>query len=68
VCAVNFDFILILINFDFIYCTSNSDFILYYNLLLCSIQLGMHVRWICAVKFYLLTYLLNTLPSLPVAK
>jgi len=46
--AVNFDFILILINFDFI---------LYYNLLLCFIQLEMHVRLICAIKFYLLTYL-----------
>jgi len=47
--AVNFDFILILINFDFI---------LYYNLLLCFIQLEVHVRLICAIKFYLLTYLL----------
>jgi len=32
-------------------------FLLYYNLLLCFIQLQMHVRLICAVKFYLLTYL-----------
>ena len=30
-------------------------FLLYYNLLLCFIQLQMHVRLICAVKFYLLT-------------
>ena len=37
----------------------NFDFILYYNLLLCFIQLEMHVRLICAIKFYLLTYLLN---------
>ena len=33
------------------------DFILYYNLLLCFIPLEMHVRLICAIKFYLLTYL-----------
>jgi len=32
------------------------DFILYYNLLLCFIPLEMHVRLICAIKFYLLTY------------
>jgi len=31
---------------------------LYYNLLLCFIPLEMHVRLICAIKFYLLTYLL----------
>jgi len=30
----------------------------YYNLLLCFIPLEMHVRLICAIKFYLLTYLL----------
>ena len=36
--AFNFDFIIILINFDFI---------LYYNLLLCFIQLEMHVRLMC---------------------
>ena len=55
--AVNFDFILILINSDFILCNSNFDFILYYNLLLCFIQLQMHVhaRLICAIKFCLLT-------------
>jgi len=38
----------------------NFDFILYYNLLLCFIQLEMHVRLICAIKFYLLTYLFKT--------
>ena len=32
---------------------------LYYNLLPCFIQLEMHVRLICAIKFYLLTYLLT---------
>jgi len=32
---------------------------LYYNLLLCYIQLDMHLRLICAIKFYLLTYLLT---------
>jgi len=37
----------------------NFDFILYYNLLLCFIQLEMHVLLICAIKFYLLTYLLT---------
>ena len=57
--AVNFDFILIVINFDFILCNSNVDFMLYYNLLLCFIQLEMHVRLICAIKFYLLTCLLK---------
>jgi len=57
--AVNFDFILILINFDFILCNSNFYVILYYNLLLCFIQLEMHVRLIRAIKFYLLTYLLR---------
>ena len=36
--AFNFDFIIIIINFDFI---------LYYNLLLCCIQLEMHVRLMC---------------------
>ena len=55
--AVNFDFILILINFDFIFCNSDVNFVLYYNLLLYFIQLEMHVRLICAIKFYLLTYL-----------
>jgi len=31
--------------------------VLYYELLLCFIQLEMHVRLIlCAIKFYLLTY------------
>ena len=34
---------------------------LYYNLLLCFIPLEMHVRLICAIKFYLLTYLLTYL-------
>ena len=34
----------------------NFNFTLYYNLLLCFIQLEMHVRLICAIKFYLLTY------------
>jgi len=47
------------VNFDFILCNSNRDFILYYNLLLCFIQLETHVRSICAIKFYLLTYLLT---------
>jgi len=56
--AVNFDFIIILINLDFILCNSNFNFILYYNLLLCFIQLEMHVRLICAIKI-LLTYLLT---------
>ena len=41
----------------FILCNSDFDFILYYNLLLCFIPLEMHVRLICAIKFYLLTYL-----------
>jgi len=63
--AVNFDFLLILINSDFILCYSNFDFILYYNLLLCFIQLEMHVRLICAIKFYLFTYLLNSRDRLP---
>jgi len=36
---------------------------LYYNLLLCFIPLEMHVRLICAIKFYLLTYL-HLLPLL----
>ena len=49
--AVNFDFMLILIIFDFM---------LYYNLLLCFIQLEMHIRLTCAIKFYLLTYLTLT--------
>jgi len=40
-------------------CISDFDFILYYNLLLCFIPLEMHVRLICAIKFYLLTYLLT---------
>ena len=33
---------------------------MYYSLLglLCFIQLEMHVRLICAIKFYLLTYVL----------
>jgi len=49
------------INFDFILCNSDFDFnfILYYNLLLCFILLEMHVRFICAIEFYLLTYLLK---------
>ena len=47
------------INFDFILCNSDFDFILYYNLLLCFIPLEMHVHLICAIKFYLLTYLLR---------
>ena len=42
---------------DFTLCNSNFDFILYYNLLLCCIQLEMHVRFICAIKFYILTCL-----------
>jgi len=46
----DFDCILILIHFDFI---------LYYNLVLCIIQLEMHVRLICAIEFYLHTYLLT---------
>jgi len=62
--AVDFDFILILINFDFIQCNSNFDFILYYNLLLCLIPLEMHVRLTRAIKFYLLTYLLNAFSAL----
>jgi len=41
----------------FILCNSDFDFILDYNLLLCFIPLEMHVRLICAIKFYLLTYL-----------
>jgi len=45
------------ITFDFILCISDFDFILYYNLLLCFIPLEIHVRLICAIKFYLLTYL-----------
>jgi len=40
-------------------CISDFDFILYYNLLLCFIPPEMHVRLICAIKFYLLTYLLT---------
>jgi len=32
---------------------------LYYNLLLCFIPLEMHARLICAIKFYLVTYLLT---------
>ena len=55
----DFDCILILIHFDFILCNSNFDFILYYNLVLCFIQLEMHVRLICAIEFYLHTYLLT---------
>ena len=50
--AVNFDFILILINFDFIFCNSDVNFVLYYKLLLYFVQLEMHVRLICAIKFY----------------
>ena len=34
------------------------DFMLYYNLLQCFIPLEMRVRLICAIKFYLLTYLI----------
>jgi len=43
-------------NFDFILCNSNFDYIglLYYNLLLCFIQQEIHVRLICAIKFYFL--------------
>jgi len=41
-------------------CNSNFDFILYYNLLLCVIELEMHVSLICAIKFCLLTYLMST--------
>jgi len=33
---------------------------LYCNLLLCFIPLEMHVRLLCAIKFYLLTYLRRT--------
>ena len=44
------------VNFDFIFCNSSFDFILFYNLLLCFMQLEMHVRLICGIKFYLLTY------------
>ena len=49
------------INLDFILCNSDFDLILYYNLLLCFIPLEMHVRLICAIKFYLLTYFLQSL-------
>jgi len=49
--------------FYVIFQNSNLDFILYYNLLLCFIQLEMHVRLVCAIKFYLLTYLLILYPS-----
>jgi len=45
------------ITFDFILCNSDFNFILCYNLLLCFIPLEMHVRLICAIKYYLLTYL-----------
>jgi len=37
------------------YILIDFDFILYYNLLLCFIQLEMHVRLICAIKFCLLS-------------
>ena len=47
------------VNFGFILCNSDFDFILYYNLILCFIPLEMHVRLLCAIKFYLLTYLLT---------
>jgi len=50
-----------LINFDFKLCNANFDFILYYNLSVCFTQLETHVRLICAIKFYLLTYLMFTL-------
>jgi len=53
------------INFNFILCNSDFDFILYYNLLLCFIPLEMRVRLICAIKFYLLTYLIKRLSILP---
>jgi len=46
------------VNFDLIQCNSDFDFILYYNLLLCFIPLEMRVRLICAIKFYLLAYLI----------
>ena len=36
---------------------NDFDFILYYNLLRCFFPLEMHVRLICAIKFYLLSYL-----------
>ena len=49
--------------FDFIVCNSDFDFILYCDLLLCFILLEMHVRLICAIKFYLFTYLLTYLPA-----
>ena len=45
--------------FSLLCASVNFDFVLYYNLLLCFIQLEMHVRSICAIKFYLLTYLLT---------
>ena len=44
------------IYFDFILRNSDFDFMLYYNLLLCFTPLEMHVRLICAIKFYALTY------------
>ena len=51
-CAyVNCDFVLILI----LYC------VILILILYCFIPLEMHVRLICAIKFYLLTYLLTKL-------
>ena len=44
--------------FSLLCASVNFDFVLYYNLLLCFIELEMHVRSICAIEFYLLTYLL----------
>ena len=49
--------------FHVIFQNANLDFILYYNLLLCFIQLEMYVRLVCAIKFYLLTYLFCTRPG-----
>ena len=49
------------IYFNFILRNSDFDFMLYYNLLLRFTPLEMHVRLICAIKFYVLTYLLTYL-------
>jgi len=50
--------LIVILYFDFILFNSDFDFILYYNLLLYFIPLEMHARLICAIKFYLLTYLM----------
>ena len=42
------------LRFSLLCAAVNFDFILYYNLLLCFIQLELRVRLICAIKFYLL--------------